>query len=80
MTIQLTPEQEQSVRELVDAGTFASPQAVVEIALQRLLIDTVPAEALKRGAERGRADIKAGRFLLLEDLKSRLGVSGDEAC
>jgi hypothetical protein len=69
MTIDLTPDQQELVREYMRLGNYATEQAVVDDALGRLMEDVVIAGRdrgeLKASLQRGRAELDRGEGLVL---------------
>ena len=60
--MELSERARRRVEELVEDGSFPTPEAVVEAALEQLDLREVSSEEIMAAAARGRADFAAGRF------------------
>ena len=76
MRIELTKADLQAfVEEQVRTGQFASPAAVIEAGLARLMLDPEPAESdpeLEAALDRAEADVERGDCRPLEDVAAEL--------
>lgn len=70
MKIEIKPQFEKLIRDKIEAGLYSAPEEVVEDALtlmkERGRIDALKLQRLREAIEEGEADLRAGRYTVLE--------------
>jgi Arc/MetJ-type ribon-helix-helix transcriptional regulator len=73
MNVHLTKELEHYIQDQVSAGNFPSPDAVLEDALQRVIVERVTLTPEDRARiARSEEQIERGHYVRFEDFKARI--------
>lgn len=74
MQVKLPDDLEAAVHELVATGQYESFDSVITEALERLLVNRIPADVINKMIAEADEDIRQGRVLTLEQACEQLGI------